>query len=239
MDEAVAAIDECIRRGEREYVCTVDVHALVESHSASDVRDIYRSAAIAAPDGMPLVWLLHYSGYQAADRICGPDLMPAVFLQSQRHGYRHFLYGSSDVTLLSLEQKLNRDFPGAKIVGRYAPPFRALSREEEQDVDRVLNAADPDIVWVGLGAPKQDRWMAAHRHALNAPMLIGVGAAFDMIAGKVKRAPRLIQRTGCEWMFRLAQEPRRLSKRYLQSNFRFAMMLAGQRWRSALPAADC
>jgi N-acetylglucosaminyldiphosphoundecaprenol N-acetyl-beta-D-mannosaminyltransferase len=229
MDEAVARIDECIRRDERQYVCTIDVHALVESHSASDVRDIYRSAAIAAPDGMPLVWLLRNSGYHAADRICGPDLMPAVFLQSQSRGYRHFLYGSSDATLLLLQQKLNRDFPAAKIVGKYSPPYRPLTGEEERDVDRLLNAAEPDIVWVGLGAPKQDRWMAAHRHALNAPMLIGVGAAFDMIAGNVKRAPRLFRRTGCEWIFRMVQEPRRLATRYLKSNFRFAVMLAAQR----------
>jgi N-acetylglucosaminyldiphosphoundecaprenol N-acetyl-beta-D-mannosaminyltransferase len=238
MDEAVATIDECIRRGERKYVCTIDVHALVESHFESDVQDIYRSAAIAAPDGMPLVWLLHHSGYHAADRICGPDLMPAVFRQSQQRGYRHFLYGSSDATLLSLQQKLNQEFPGVKIVGHYAPPFRPLTREEERDVDRILNAADPDIVWVGLGAPKQDRWMAAHRHALNAPMLIGVGAAFDMIAGRVKRAPRLIQRTGCEWIFRMAQEPGRLSKRYFKSNLWFAIMLARRSRRPPRPTAD-
>lgn len=238
MDAALAAIDGWIRGGERMYVCTIDVHALVESRSAPDVRDIYRSAAIAAPDGMPLVWLLRRSGYPAAERICGPDLMPAVFQQSQSRGYRHFLYGSSEETLLLLQQKLNRKFPGARIVGHHSPPFRPLTREEERDVDQRVNAADPDIVWVGLGAPKQDRWIAAHRDALNAPLLIGVGAAFDMIAGRVKRAPRLVQRTGCEWMFRMVQEPRRLSARYVRSNFRFAMMLAGQRWRSARPAAD-
>jgi N-acetylglucosaminyldiphosphoundecaprenol N-acetyl-beta-D-mannosaminyltransferase len=164
--------------------------------------------------------------------------MPAVFRQSQQRGHRHFLYGSSEETLLSLEQQLNMNFPGAKIVGHYSPPFRSLSPEEEHEVDRILNAADPDIIWVGLGAPKQDRWMAAHRRTLNAPMLIGVGGAFDMIAGKVKRAPRLIQRTGCEWIFRLAQEPRRLSKRYLRSNLRFALMLAGQNRRPSRPTVD-
>jgi len=238
MEEAIASIDESIRAGERKYVCTIDVHALVESQFESEVRDIYRKAAIAAPDGMPLVWLLHHNGYHAADRICGPDLMPAVFRQSQQRGHRHFLYGSSEETLISLEQQLNTKFPGAKIVGHYSPPFRQLSPEEEHEVDLILNAADPDIIWVGLGAPKQDRWMAAHRRTLNAPMLIGVGGAFDMIAGKVKRAPRLIQRTGCEWIFRLAQEPRRLSARYLRSNLRFALMLAGQNRRSSHPTAD-
>lgn len=229
MDQAVATIDELIRRGEPGYVCTIDVHALVESRSAPDVQDIYRAAVIAAPDGMPLVWLLRQSGHRAAERICGPDLMPTLFRHSQERGYRHFLYGSSSDTLSLLRRRLLLDYPAAKIVGCHAPPFRPLSRQEEEDVDRLVNDAEPDIVWVGLGAPKQDRWMAAHRDTLAAPMLIGVGAAFDMIAGRVKRAPRLLQRTGCEWMFRVIQEPRRLSRRYLGSNFRFALMLAGQR----------
>lgn len=238
MNEAIAAIDEWIHQGQRQYICTIDVHALVESHFASDVRDIYRSAGIAAPDGMPLVWLLHQSGYHAADRICGPDLMPMVFRESQSRGYRHFLYGSTEDTLSLLRQQLNRNFPGAKIVGYHSPPFRPLTCDEEREIDELLNAANPDIVWVGLGAPKQDRWMAAHRNTLKAPILIGVGGAFEMMAGKVKRAPRVLRRTGCEWMFRMIQEPRRLSRRYLKSNFQFVLMLASQRWRPARPAAD-
>ena len=124
---------------------------------------------------MPLVWLLHRSGHRAANCICSPDLMPAVFRHSQGRGYRHFLYGSSETTLSLPQKSLSRNFPGARIAGRYSPPYRALSREEESEVDRVVNAADPDIVWVGLGAPKQDRWMAAHRLGLKAPVLIGVG----------------------------------------------------------------
>jgi N-acetylglucosaminyldiphosphoundecaprenol N-acetyl-beta-D-mannosaminyltransferase len=238
-NEALATIDRWIASGERNYVCTLDVHALMESQSAPDVRNIYRSAAMVTPDGMPLTWLLHRSGYRAADRICGPDLMPALFRHSQWRGYRHFLYGSSDTTLALLQDKLSRNFPGARIVGRYSPPYRTLTREEEREVDRAVNAAEPDIVWVGLGAPKQDRWMAAHRGALKAPVLIGVGAAFDMLAGTVMRAPRFLQRTGCEWMFRMVQEPRRLSRRYLQSNSKFAMMLIGQKLRlTKHPPAD-
>jgi N-acetylglucosaminyldiphosphoundecaprenol N-acetyl-beta-D-mannosaminyltransferase len=238
LDEAVATIDEWIAKGELGYVCTLDVHALMESQSAPDIRNVYRSAAMVTPDGMPLVWLLHRSGHRAADRICGPDLMPAVFRQSQMRGHRHFLYGSSETTLSQLQEKLGRSFPGARIVGRYSPPYRALTREEEYEVDRRVNAADPDIVWVGLGAPKQDRWMAAHRRALKAPVLIGVGAAFDMLAGTVARAPRFLQRTGCEWMFRIAQEPRRLSRRYLHSNSKFAMMLIGEKLRLTKRRAD-
>jgi len=237
-DEALATIDGWIASGERNYVCTLDVHALMESQSAPDVRNIYRSAAMVAPDGMPLVWLLRRSGYRTADRICGPDLMPAVFRHSQGRGYRHFLYGSSDATLSLMEEKLGLKFPGAKIAGSYSPPYRALTCEEEREVDRLVNAADPDIVWVGLGAPKQDRWMAAHRGALKAPVLIGVGAAFDMLAGTVTRAPRFLQRTGCEWMFRLAQEPRRLTRRYLESNTKFAMMVIGEKLRLTRRHAD-
>jgi N-acetylglucosaminyldiphosphoundecaprenol N-acetyl-beta-D-mannosaminyltransferase len=164
--------------------------------------------------------------------------MPALFRHSQWHGHRHFLYGSSDTTLSLLQEELSRNFPGAKIVGSYSPPYRALTREEEREVDRVVNAADPDIVWVGLGAPKQDRWMAAHRGTLKASVLIGVGAAFDMLAGTVTRAPRFLQRTGCEWMFRLAQEPRRLSRRYLESNSKFAMMLIGEKLHLTKRNAD-
>jgi N-acetylglucosaminyldiphosphoundecaprenol N-acetyl-beta-D-mannosaminyltransferase len=231
MDDALATIDEWIAKNERNYVCTLDVHALMESQSAPDVRAIYRSAAMVTPDGMPLVWLLRRIGYRSAQRICGPDLMPALFVQSERRGYRHFLYGSSEATLALLQEKLTLKFPGAKIVGRYSPPFRALTGEEERETDRLLNGAGPDIVWVGLGAPKQDRWMAAHRPALKAPVLIGVGGAFDMMAGKVARAPRFLQQTGCEWMFRLVQEPRRLWRRYLESNSKFAMMLLEERLR--------
>ncbi|WP_298723771.1 WecB/TagA/CpsF family glycosyltransferase [uncultured Ferrovibrio sp.] len=238
MDEVLASIDEWIRREERHYICTIDVHALVESQFALDVRDIYRSAAIAAPDGMPLVWLLRYAGHSQADRICGPDLMPAVFRQSQSKGYRHFLYGSSEETLSMLRCELNRNFPGARVVGHHSPPFRPLSPEEEREVDRLVNAAEPDIVWVGLGAPKQDRWMAAHRSRLNAPILIGVGGAFEMMAGKVRRAPPIIRRTGFEWVFRMIQEPRRLSGRYLKSNIQFLMMLASQRRRAERRVAD-
>jgi N-acetylglucosaminyldiphosphoundecaprenol N-acetyl-beta-D-mannosaminyltransferase len=157
--------------------------------------------------------------------------MPAVFRHSQERGYRHFLYGSSETTLALLQENLRRNFPRAAIVGRYSPPYRALTCEEEFEVDRMMNSANPDIVWVGLGAPKQDRWMAAHRSSLKAPVLIGVGAAFDMLAGTVNRAPRFLRRTGFEWMFRVLQEPRRLSRRYLQSNYKFAAMLIGEKLR--------
>ena len=231
LEEAVAIIGDWIARRELGYVCALSVHGLMESQSAPALRNIFRSAAMVAPDGMPVVWLQRYYGYRGADRVCGPDLMPALFRASEERGHRHFLYGSSETTLSLLRERLGSDYPGAKVVGHFSPPFGPLTAEEERQVDDLINAADPDIVWVGLSTPKQELWMAAHRRALKAPVLIGVGAAFDMVAGTVRRAPRVMRRTGCEWMFRLAQEPRRLSKRYLEINSWFAMMLIGGKLR--------
>lgn len=232
MLEMLDAVDSWIERGARRFICTLDVHALMESQADEEVRRIY-STSVAVADGMPIVWLLRRRGCSRAERICGPDLMPAVFRRSQERGYRHFLYGSSEDTLARLQDRLHRDFCGATIVGTCSPPFRNLSETEDAAVTRMLNEANPDIIWVGLGAPKQDRWMAAHREVLRAPVLIGVGAAFDMMAGAVHRAPRVFQRTGCEWIFRLVQEPRRLGKRYLKSNSRFAVKVVGDLVRTS------
>jgi N-acetylglucosaminyldiphosphoundecaprenol N-acetyl-beta-D-mannosaminyltransferase len=231
MSEFLTTVDGWIAGGERHYVCTLDVHALMHSHEASDVRQIYRSASMVTPDGMPLVWLLRQAGYRNAERLCGPDLMPTLFEHSQRSGHRHFLYGSSEGTLSLLKEQISARFPNAILAGSYSPPYRELTVVEENDMVRHLNAANPDIVWVGLGAPKQDRWMAAYRRRLDAPVLIGVGAAFDFMAGTVRRAPRFLQHSGFEWTYRVLQEPRRLWKRYVVANSRFAMLLLAERWR--------
>ena len=194
---------------------------------------------MVTPDGMPLVWLLHRSGYRAADRVCGPDLMPAVFRHSQGHGVPplslRFFRDNAFVTAGKASVAISQ----ARELQAVTRRRTALTREEEREVDRVVNAADPDIVWVGLGAPKQDRWMAAHRRTLKAPVLIGVGAAFDMLAGTVRRTPCFLQRTGFEWMFRLAQEPRRPRERYLESNSKFAMMLIGEKVASDKASGGC
>lgn len=221
--------EDWIAAGVRRFICTLDVHALMESQADDEIRRIYRSAAaVVTPDGMPIVWFLRRHGFPAAQRICGPDLMPALFGRSGARSYRHFLYGGSANTLTRLRERLAREFPRAQIVGAYSPPFRALSAAEDALVVDIVNEACPDVVWVGLGAPKQERWMATHFERLRAPVLIGVGAAFDMLAGTVRRAPIIFQRTGCEWMFRIAQEPRRLGKRYLTSNSQFAIRLLGE-----------
>jgi N-acetylglucosaminyldiphosphoundecaprenol N-acetyl-beta-D-mannosaminyltransferase len=228
MPEVLDTIGDWIACRGRHYICTLDVHALVESTKSPDVRRIYQNAAMVTPDGMPLVWFLHRKGYSQANRICGPDLMPALFDLSQTRGYKHFLYGSSERTIRLMRQSIEVRWPGARVVGSFSPPFRPLTPTEIDTVNALINAAEPDIVWVGLGAPKQDRWMAAHRPSLAAPALIGVGAAFDMLAGVVRRAPSFVQRSGCEWMFRLTQEPQRLWKRYLSANSQFALLVLAQ-----------
>lgn len=225
MQEALQTVHRWIVNREPNFVCTLDVHALMESRSARDIQQIYRQAGMVAADGMPLVWLLRRKGYPTAERVCGPDLMPALFHASARHGYRHFLYGSTEATLARLRAELHRQYPKAAIVGSYSPPFRPLTPEEQLHADSLVNGASPDIVWVGLGAPKQERWMAARRSSLQAPVLIGVGAAFDMVAGNVKRAPLALRQTGFEWVYRLSQEPKRLATRYLESNSKFLMLL--------------
>lgn len=225
LDGLLETVDRWVQNRERHYVCTLDVHALIEGLRAPDVQEIYRRASLVTPDGMPLVWLLRRAGHRQADRVCGPDLMPALFERSRAAGYRHYLYGSTAHTLDLLTARLSTRFPSAKIVGSYAPPFRELRADEHEAIATRINDAAPDIVWVGLGAPKQDRWMGAYRPRLQAPVLIGVGGAFDMLAGKVRRAPRIIQRSGCEWAFRMVQEPRRLCRRYVESNARFAFLL--------------
>jgi N-acetylglucosaminyldiphosphoundecaprenol N-acetyl-beta-D-mannosaminyltransferase len=204
--------------------CTV--HTIVESQKAESFRDAINNADIAATDGMPLLWLCRLRGAKSAERVYGPDTMQALCERGVALGWRHYFYGGSEEELAALTHRLQRAHPGIVVAGTHSPPFRALSGEEKQaDADRI-NAAEPDLVWVGLGNPKQELWMAEFRSRLEAPLILAVGAAFAFHAGKVKQAPRWMQRSGTEWLFRLAQEPRRLWKRYLVCNTTFALLLA-------------
>jgi N-acetylglucosaminyldiphosphoundecaprenol N-acetyl-beta-D-mannosaminyltransferase len=229
MFDALANIECWIIARERHYICVTGVHGVMESKRDLELRRIHNAAAMVTPDGMPLVWLLWASGYQDADRVYGPDMMLAVFGRSRQRGYRHFLYGASEVTLARLKANLQGRFPGLCIVGTHSPPFRPLTADEDAAVVRMINAAHPDIVWVGLSTPKQERWMAEHRDRLEAPVLIGVGAAFDFHAGALRQCPRSLQRMGFEWLFRLAMEPRRLWQRYLRNNPEFIVCVFGQK----------
>lgn len=222
---AADRIAEAVRRRERGYVCVCGAHGLVDCQSDPALRATFNRAMLVTPDGMPLVWELRRQGHDEAGRVYGPDLMLEMF----DRGLRHFLFGATKQTLAQLEARLGREYPQAEIVGSYAPPFRPLTAAERTDIARRINDAQPDIVWVGLGAPKQERWMAEMRERLEAPVLIGVGAAFDFHAGNLRQAPGWVQDAGLEWAFRLAMEPRRLWRRYFRVVPAYLVLLALQR----------
>lgn len=192
------------------------------------MRWAVNGAGLATPDGMPLVWLGRWKSQVEVNRVYGPDLMLALCAISAQRGYTHYFYGGAPGVPELLAEKLMRRFPGLQVAGTYSPPFRSLTAVEEQQVIQQLNKAAADIIWVGLGTPKQDLWMAAHRAQLAAPVLIGVGAAFDFHTGRMPQAPRWMQRSGLEWLFRLWQEPRRLWYRYLIYNPLFVGLILAQ-----------
>jgi N-acetylglucosaminyldiphosphoundecaprenol N-acetyl-beta-D-mannosaminyltransferase len=228
MPMALQLIDQWISQGDRRYICVTGVHGVMESQRDPRLRNVHNRSGLTTPDGMPLVWAGRAAGARHMDRVYGPDLMLAACELARARGYSSFFYGGRPGVPERLAARLEDAYPGLKIAGTYAPPFRQLSVEEDEDVVRLISAAQPDLVWVGLGTPKQELWMAAHAHQLDTGVLIGVGAAFDIHAGLTRQAPRWVQRSGLEWAFRLAQEPRRLWGRYLYNNPRF---LAGMAWR--------
>jgi N-acetylglucosaminyldiphosphoundecaprenol N-acetyl-beta-D-mannosaminyltransferase len=226
---ATDRIEAAIAQGRKEYVCVRDAHGVIRCQKDAKLRAIHNRAFLVTPDGMPLVWALKRAGYADSDRVYGPDLMLSVFGAGEPKGLRHFLYGATEKTLERLQARLLEKFPHAQIAGTYAPPFHDLSRQEETDVAERINRSKADVVWVGIGSPKQELWMAHMRSRLNAPMLIGVGAAFDFHAGLKRQAPRIIQRSGLEWAFRLACEPRRLWRRYAVTVPSFVVLSVLQR----------
>lgn len=225
MKMALRTIDEWIFSREAHYVCVTGVHGVMESHRDEELRRIHNAAGLVTPDGMPLVWLGRLLGFRRVKRVYGPDLMLAVCSRSVKLGYRHFFYGGAPGVAEKLAVRLKFRFPGIKVVGTCSPPFRSLTQEEDKAVVERINAAQPDIVWVGISTPRQERWMADHVGRLSAPVLIGVGAAFDFHAGLKKQAPAWMQRSGFEWLFRLMTEPRRLWRRYLTNNPSFLWLI--------------
>lgn len=216
--QALDIIDTWIQQGQHHYVCVTGVHGVMESQRDPELRRIHNAAGLVTPDGMPLVWLSRLRGQRHVERVYGPDLMLAACGRFSGPRYRHFLYGSSEDILARLTTNLRKRFPDIQIVGSYAPPYRELSASEDAQIVDLLNQAAPDIIWVGLSTPKQERWMANHVGKLMASALIGVGAAFDFHAGVKKQAPYWMQRSGLEWFFRLMSEPHRLWRRYLINN---------------------
>jgi N-acetylglucosaminyldiphosphoundecaprenol N-acetyl-beta-D-mannosaminyltransferase len=212
------------------YVCACNTHTVMASNEDPELRAALRSDyALNVPDGQPLVWALNALGKSLQDRVYGPELMARAFARGVSNEHRFYLYGGRDqAALLQLGHTLRRRFPGVNIVGGYSPPFRALTPEERTAIAEDINEAEADVVWVGIGVPKQEKWMAELRPYLEAPVLVGVGAAFDFLAGLVPQAPPLLQKAGLEWAFRLTQEPRRLWRRYLRYNPRFVAAFARQ-----------
>ncbi len=226
-EDALETIDHWVARRERHYVNICTAHTVIECHDAPELATVINSSGMSTPDGMPLVWLGRLAG-QKVERVYGPDVMLAVCQRGVRHGYRHFLYGGAEAVAEALAERLQERFPGLLIAGTYTPPFRPLTADEERTVADTINGSEADIVWVGLGAPKQDYWVAKFRPRLDAPVLLAVGAAFDFHTGRVRQAPPWMQRLGLEWLFRLTQDPRRLWRRYVIGNPKFIFIVARQ-----------
>ena len=224
MSQTLFEIDTALAIGRGGYICVRDAHGVLLAQNDPYFRDIHDRAALVTPDGMPLVWLAHLYGHSDVDRVCGADLVTALCAHSLRHRYRHYLFGGTADVAERLRQALRSTFPGIQIAGCESPPFKPPTTEPDYAACERIRDANADIVWVGLGTPKQEYWMAANAPLLPNAILIGVGAAFDFHAGAVKRAPCWMQRSGLEWLYRLHQQPRRLWKRYLITVPKFTAM---------------
>ncbi|MBL7197506.1 MAG: WecB/TagA/CpsF family glycosyltransferase [Candidatus Omnitrophica bacterium] len=211
-------IDEWIKDGTKVYVCVAPVSTIVDCQRDEQYHKVVNKAAMVTPDGMPTVWIGRLKKYKNIERTYGPDFMLKVCEEGQFKGYRHYFYGGAEKTLILLEQRLKERLPDINIVGKHSPPFRKIAGTENEEILDSINGVNPDILWVGLGSPKQDFWMHKNRDKLNVPVMIGVGAAFDFLAGTKLQAPRWMRDNGFEWLFRLVTEPRRLWKRYLIGN---------------------
>jgi N-acetylglucosaminyldiphosphoundecaprenol N-acetyl-beta-D-mannosaminyltransferase len=220
--KAIDCIFQWAERGESRAVCVCNVHSVITGRKSLAHGYAIRAADMVIADGAPVVWIIRKRGHVAQNRISGPDLMWACCGRAQGNGTAMFLYGGTPSTLSKLERRLRAEFPGINIVGAFSPPFRDMSAEEDAAIVDMINRSAAHIVWVGLGCPKQEAWIQAHRDRVRAVM-IGVGAAFDFHAGVVKRAPQWMQRNGLEWLHRLLQDPRRLARRYLVTNATFVL----------------
>jgi N-acetylglucosaminyldiphosphoundecaprenol N-acetyl-beta-D-mannosaminyltransferase len=225
-------IDAATAAREPGYICVAAVHTVMACQEDSALRAAVEGASFTVPDGQPLVWALDALGHGVQDRVYGPELMDRACARAARTGLRFYLYGGRNHgALAELARRLRLRHPGLKIVGGHCPPFRPLTAAEEDEIAAEINRSGADVVWVGIGVPKQEKWMAHMRDRLDAPVLVGVGAAFDFHAGLVPQAPDALQRLGLEWAFRLVQEPRRLWRRYLRYNPRFVLGFLRQYWR--------
>jgi N-acetylglucosaminyldiphosphoundecaprenol N-acetyl-beta-D-mannosaminyltransferase len=226
-EDASARIVRWGQSAESRYVCVACVHSVMEAHDDPTFKRVMNEADLVTPDGMPLVWSLRRLGIESATRVYGPDLTPVLLDRAATDGVPVGFYGVTDEVMDEFCRWARARYPNLQIAYRFSPPFRPLSPSEDEAIVEEMNLSGARIILVGLGCPKQEQWMAAHRGRVDAVM-VGVGAAFDFLAGRKKQAPHLMQRTGTEWLFRLATEPRRLWKRYLHHNPRFVALFASQ-----------
>lgn len=219
MEKWIAQRDEC------RFVAVTGMHGVTEAQHDSTFKHVLNSAALVVPDGMPLVWLGRRKGFPLRRRVYGPELTMAFCVQTAARGYRHFFYGGAPGVAENLAGRFAEQFPGFCLAGTYSPPFRPLTREEDTSVVTAINRSHADVVWVGLSTPKQERWMFEHQKCLHAPVLVGVGAAFDFHTGRIPQAPFWMREHGLEWFFRLCHEPRRLWRRYLLYGGEFSALV--------------
>ncbi len=225
MPLAVERIAGWVEQDSRQYICCTNTHLVTEAQSRPELRQALNQAGMVTPDGMPLVWLSRLLGHPEVQRVYGPDLLLAACAHGQSRGWRHYFYGGAPGVAELLAARLQARFPGLLVAGMHSPPFRALSPAEDQAEIEQIGTARPDILWVGLGAPKQELWMAEHLGKIGVPVMVGVGAAFDFHAGVKKQAPPWMRRSGLEWLFRLLSEPKRLGPRYLVNNPLFVALV--------------
>ena len=238
-DQAMDVMDGMIARRDRGYICAVAVHAVMVAQRDAEMRRALDESTLTVPDGMPLVWAANTLGENLPHRVYGPELMRLYSQRCVAERHRVWLYGGRDPGhLVQLALKLRQRHPGIQIVGGYAPPYRPLTAKEEDALVEQINTAAPDVVWVGIGVPKQEKWMARMRDRLDVPVMCGVGAAFDFHAGRISQAPAWMQDRGLEWTYRIAQEPRRLLPRYLYYNPRFVAAFVKQLLRERRPATS-
>jgi N-acetylglucosaminyldiphosphoundecaprenol N-acetyl-beta-D-mannosaminyltransferase len=222
MATALRALEGAVDGGQKGFVCVTGVHGVMESQSNPELKKVLNEAFLNVPDGMPMTWIGHKQGLSAMDRVYGPDLMLEVCRRSVEKGYTHFLFGGQPGVVEDLKGCLEKKFPGLRVVGTFTPPFRPMNDEETASLRRQLEASPPDFFWVGISTPKQERFMAENLDRLPVKIMLAVGAAFDVNTGRIHDAPRWMKRAGLQWLHRLCQDPRRLWKRYLINNPRFA-----------------
>lgn len=228
MDRVLAIFQQMVDERQRGYICVTGVHGIMEAQKNAPFRSILNGSMLTTPDGMPTVWVGRWQGYSQMKRVFGPEMMLKVCAMSVDKGYTHFLYGGGDGVAEQLKGALLQKFPGLRIVGTYTPPFRSLNKTEVDDLCAQVFRVKPDIFWVGLSTPKQEQFMADYLLRLDTLVMVGVGAAFDVHTGRTQDAPQWMKTAGLQWLHRLAQEPRRLWRRYLFNNPRFVLKIACQ-----------